>query len=569
MNVNFTQPEEEHEYFSGHNVYDLERGTVIAIIRVTGEVDGASYTFINSIDYYLINNQLRWITGGVTPDNLTNFYVTYTFRRQLEDVLADIYSRVRTVYPNATDSDGTVLRTLLENIAWEFESSYAHANLIKSAGYLNTAMGGDLDNVVAILGLMRYTPQKAVGTVTFTRNTLSGDSYPIPKGTLVSTIGSSRNIPLVFETTASATLLAGDTEVDAPVQALLAGEQGNVVAGAVRLLVNDVYGITGVTNDLGFEDGTNSETDDELRSRTRFRLAELAKGTKASIQSIGVGIDGIKDVIVKDYMDTYLGDPEDVIAPGIAEIMLVGDVPITTESAEFLEAKAAILSEENKAAGIRCDFYVPTIIYCDIDTEPTIDDPLPAGTNVPGIFTSAIENVQNYVNGGYDSFNREQEGLDVGDPLRIHQVIEQFMITIGIVDITDPRIRLTYPETFSYSGAGTQVLTKTSDSSQGNEIMSVTGLVSDEEHTFVNGTDYVLSQSTLNGVTTLTLNWSSGGTKPDNPSDYVVNYRIVDYHTVVTTDTELLRVANVNFYLIIPATCTARSLAPVPVVTTT
>lgn len=568
MNVNFTQAEEEHEYYSGHNVYDLERGTAIAITRVIGEVDGQSYIFNNSVDYYLVSNQLRWITGGTTPDNLTQFYITYTFRRRIEDVLSDLYTRMRSVYPNSTDSEGTVLRTLLENLAWEFETAYSHANIIKASGYLNTAVGGDLDNVVALLGLLRLTPTKSVGWVSFTRNTTASESYPIPPGTIVSTIGTGRNVPILFETTEAAILPAGDLEVTAPAQALLAGAQGNIAAGAISLLVNDVYGVNGVHNALGFEDGQNSESDTELRTRCRFRLAELAKGTKASIQAIGIGTEGIKDVIVKDYMDTYL--TEDVIDPGIAEIMLVGDVPLTTESDAFLNAKEAILSEENKAAGIRCDFFVPTIIYCDIDTEPTLESPIPPGTNVGGIYSSAIENVQNYVNGGYDSFHREQEGLEVGDPLRMNQVIEQFMITTGIVDISPPQIRISYIETFAYTGTATQVLTKTSDAALGNEILSVTGVVGGSPRTFVLGTDYELAQNTIGSVTTLTLTWNSvgNGTRPTNPSDFVVTYRVVDYHTITITDEELLRVANINFYLIIPPACTARSRIPIPTVTT-
>jgi hypothetical protein len=475
---------------------------------------------------------------------------------------------MRTVYPNAVDTEGTVLRTLLENVAWEFESSYAHANIVKASGYLNTATGGDLDNVVALLGLLRLTPTKSVGWVTFTRNTIASESYPIPAGTLVSTIGTSRNVPLIFETTEDAILVSGDLEVDAPVRALLAGIQGNVVPGAISLFVNDVYGIVNVYNDLALEDGTNSESDSELRTRCRYRLAELAKGTKASIQAIGIGIPGIRDVIVKDYMDTYLeADPYDVIAPGIAEIMLVGNVPLTTTSAEFIAAKDAILSDENKAAGIRCDFFVPTILYCDIDTDPTLEyfDAITA----PGIYTAAIENVQSYVNGGYDAFHIEQEGLDVGDPLRINQVIEQFMITVGIVDITSPRIRIAYPETFIYTENPTRILTKTSDSDLGNEILSVTGLVSAAEHTFTKGADYELGQSTTNGITTLTLYWTSDGLRPDNASSFEVTYRITDYHTFVTTDSELLRISNVNFFLIIPIACIAQSIIPIPTVTVT
>ena len=100
----------------------------------------------------------------------------------------DIYEEMRErVSGILTDFEvGSVARTMFESFAYELGTMYQKMNLVYLSGFVDTAGGSHLDNVVAVLGIQRSLPDFAVGKVVFTRD--KGNlEITIPVGTLVAT----------------------------------------------------------------------------------------------------------------------------------------------------------------------------------------------------------------------------------------------------------------------------------------------------------------------------------------------------------------------------------------------
>lgn len=74
---------ESHTYYITDTVYDLDSRKVYDITTITGTVAGLDgYTFVKDTDYELDTSdatqaRINWLTGGVSPDANTSFYVTY------------------------------------------------------------------------------------------------------------------------------------------------------------------------------------------------------------------------------------------------------------------------------------------------------------------------------------------------------------------------------------------------------------------------------------------------------------------------------------------------------------
>ncbi len=122
------------------------------------------------------------------------------------------------------------------------------------------------------------TPQgKAQGKIRFTNLTQS--ELEIPEGTVVSTMG---DVPVRFRTLHTTQLPAGlDQIVEAPIEALFPGEQGNVVAEAIRGLEGTLGLSATVTNPeptLGGSDVQAIGASDAERAELRNNLIEELAG---------------------------------------------------------------------------------------------------------------------------------------------------------------------------------------------------------------------------------------------------------------------------------------------------
>jgi uncharacterized phage protein gp47/JayE len=145
---------------------------------------------------------------------------------------------------------------------------------------LNTARGPALDQVVAILGekYARKTGNYATGEVLFYRNSPAPADIFINDGILVSTMSGE---PKTYETIQEKILRKGKKEISVPVRAVKKGQDGVTEAGTIRVMVQPVMGIDGITNPHEILPTGIEEADEELRERAKHAL-EAAGGTTSN-----------------------------------------------------------------------------------------------------------------------------------------------------------------------------------------------------------------------------------------------------------------------------------------------
>jgi uncharacterized phage protein gp47/JayE len=160
-----------------------------------------------------------------------------------------------------------------------------------------TATGTDLDSWMADFGVVREPAVAATGLVTFARFT-STASATVPVGATVLTGDLSQTFAVTANTTNSYYVAgsnsylipAGTASAALPVQAVVAGVGGNVLAGAISLSGSALAGIDTVTNAAPFTNGDAAETDPQLRSRFVTFVNTRAQATPGAIVAAIIGV---------------------------------------------------------------------------------------------------------------------------------------------------------------------------------------------------------------------------------------------------------------------------------------
>lgn len=253
------------------------------------------------------------------------------------DSLLDDLSSGRGGRVALTDTtEGSVVRTLVEAFARELAVSYAQLDQVYQLGYLDTARGEALDNVVALLGITRRRGGHFQGTVTFARAQPAAAEIVIPAGTPVA----GKGLP-PFETTAQVIIPPGGTETTVPVRSLappeeeLAPEQ--LGPGVLTVMVRPIHGVESVTNRVRLVPPQRDESDEELRERARGQVAGANQGTPEALRFALRGL-GLSRVQVQEPPDR----------PGTVEVV-VGDADFDDAQRE----RARRVIDEVRPAGVR------------------------------------------------------------------------------------------------------------------------------------------------------------------------------------------------------------------------
>ncbi|HHG85211.1 MAG TPA: hypothetical protein ENJ82_10745, partial [Bacteroidetes bacterium] len=213
----------------------------------------------------------------------------------------DIFDEMRAMSQVVTDFEvGSVARTMYESFSYEMALLYEKMNMVYLSAYVDTAKGNQLDQVVAVLGIVRSQPDFAEGTVSFRREG-GGQEIVIPIGTLVATEESSTGEKTVYETVKAASLGASRTNVDVAVRAVSRGEAQEAAADEVVVMPRPVPGIKFVNNDAPIRlVGKRRETDEQLRERAKNTLISSGKATILSIENALLSLSGVRDARVRE-----------------------------------------------------------------------------------------------------------------------------------------------------------------------------------------------------------------------------------------------------------------------------
>ncbi|MEM6263409.1 MAG: baseplate J/gp47 family protein [Bacteroidota bacterium] len=263
----------------------------------------------------------------------------------------ELYEQMRQRSSVVTDFEvGSVARTMFETFSYELALLYEKLNLVYLAGFVDTAEGQQLDNVVAILGIKRGLPDFAEGLVTFQRD-IGNEDIPIPLGTLVATEDTPDSPKKVYLTIEERVLPKDQTLMDIKVRAVNRGEDEDTGANTVVVMPRPVPGIKDVNNSDPIRlTGKRRESDDALRERAKNALISSGKATILSIENALISLPGVKDVKVKENFHFARGfmtftrnaGAGDVNIPRSAEIVGVGP---SMEEKPFVTREAVILPD--------------------------------------------------------------------------------------------------------------------------------------------------------------------------------------------------------------------------------
>lgn len=211
-----------------------------------------------------------------------------------DQIAQQLVAQLRTLDPSVSAEVGTPERKLLDTFAQALVEAQVNANLVSGALDFDTKVGTDLDAYIGTFGFGRQQGGFATGFVTFSRPTASAYNITIPGGTQIVGIEADVNgnsFTVTFQTTTAVTLTTGQTSVAAPIQSLLAGAQGNVAPNTITQFGNlgaPPLGITTVTNSIPTTNGTDVETDPELKVRFRNTVFRNMAGTQDQYMALAV-----------------------------------------------------------------------------------------------------------------------------------------------------------------------------------------------------------------------------------------------------------------------------------------
>jgi hypothetical protein len=143
---------------------------------------------------------------------------------------------------------------------------------------------------IAAFGLTANGATPSIGQVSFLTGTgmsppAASQNVSIPQGTLVQTTGG-----VQFLTTVPALLPNGSSSVNVNVQAVLGGSAGNVVAGAVTQIINNLAYPLFVTNANAFTGGSNAQSASQNLARFAALRASIGLSSPGAIGSAVIGV---------------------------------------------------------------------------------------------------------------------------------------------------------------------------------------------------------------------------------------------------------------------------------------
>lgn len=222
---------------------------------------------------------------------------------RVEEILERMRSALRIADPEWDIAPGTPEYRILEAVAQEI-ANVAHDGLLSDYHFdIDRKSGPDLDAFVGLFGFSRLMGRRATGYVTFGRGTTAQEAVVIPLGTQVA--ANLASTVVYFQTTTSVTLAVGDTSVMAPIEAVVAGTQGNVPAGSITTLVQPIPGVTTVTNESPTEGGIDPESDEALRDRWRRTVFRGMAGTVDQMLAVAFQSPEVQRAIVLGPVSRY------------------------------------------------------------------------------------------------------------------------------------------------------------------------------------------------------------------------------------------------------------------------
>jgi uncharacterized phage protein gp47/JayE len=364
--------------------------------------------------------------GAVWPDPGTPFFVNYEYKRPPEEA------------PPLTDrTPGSVTRLMAESFAREYAVLSKQLEGVYRAGFLDTAEGRDLDQLVALLGLSRRDRTYAAGIVLLSRATPAPADVFVPAGFLLST---GQPPPVTFETTEDRTLRRGSLSIEVPVRALQSGLLGVVDEGAITVIHRSILGIEAATNAQPTALSGATESDEALRGRARRALETSGRATTGALLGALATVPGVREKDVRI-------DEDHLQRPGVITLNVA--VALDAQSC----ARVIDVIEQTRPAGVRvlhnldCDSPVvgltPPPNQVDDADEPQ-DSVSGSGLFFPGVVAAVLlpaaaslsaQDRAALKSAGEKAVAAVAADAGVGEALIYNRLIEALMSIEGVLDV--------------------------------------------------------------------------------------------------------------------------------------
>lgn len=367
----------------------LENPPVDTIFSVYGIRNNQSHQFVKDVDYVLDSNKLVWQDDANTPDLGSVFHVNY-----------------RTEGASSPFNDlhvGSVLRTLAESFSLEMAGLYAQADAVYKAGFVDTAEGRSLDNVVSLLGIDRVKAGRNTTKVKFIRVAGTVGDIHLPAGTRIANDDAS----VQYETIETVNLLDGQNSIQAPARDM----DDNIdalAADSLVILVKPIVGIDSVTNPSSSQALEEDETDAHLRTRSKNFLHGSEKATLGAIKQAIAQQNIVADV------------EENSPAPGHIKVTLHTDETLTAD----LEKRLRAAIRDVRPAGIKIDFAeAPAPYPVDLDMRiTTVDD----------LLIEDLRAIQEEID---TKLNKYINGIELGTTISVNKMIGLVLNNPSVTDV--------------------------------------------------------------------------------------------------------------------------------------
>jgi hypothetical protein len=330
--------------------HQLQRPPAASIVSLYGSRDGQPKLFRKDTDYKLLADAqtVEWQKGAALPDAGTLVYINY-YPKSALPVLTDIET-------------GSVVRTMAETVALEMAAVYAEMESVYRSGFVDTANGTALDNVVSLLDIARITGGRSASEVEFHRASGTSGTIAIPAGTRVSTSDGK----IDYETTGEVTMAAGQDTIRV-VARDLDPKNGPLPAGSLVLLPVPIAGIATVANPAPTARLSSDETDDQLRTRAKNFLHGSERATLGAIraalaeQAIAADVDEVADtpgfVEITPHVDALAPEAQqrllsaiDAVRPAGVTVTLKAAVPPSRVNLKLrIQSKAGLVQQDLRA----------------------------------------------------------------------------------------------------------------------------------------------------------------------------------------------------------------------------
>ena len=254
--------------------------------------------------------------------------------REQEDILAELQSESET---SATKIEGTFEYDMLASNSIEFAKTEVELEQLYKACFADTSWGEYLTMIAEQYGVLRRAATKATGTITLTGKGI------VPTGSLFTTAAGTKFQTLEYRNV--------NGTADVPVEAVNAGEAGDVKENTITVIPMSIPGITAVTNAKATSGGYDEEDDEDLLKRylekvrlpatsgNKYEYYEWAKSVSgvgdARVQSLWNGPGTVKVIIVDANMQVApasliqsVADDIETVRPIGATVTVVSPTPI-------------------------------------------------------------------------------------------------------------------------------------------------------------------------------------------------------------------------------------------------